>query len=537
MTDPAARAAAFCREETAFRLGALVTESSHPKTAALAETAQSDLPAAIRQLQSVDRDLPPVLASVLAGDAYAKLASSIEQALRTDHRVFASGCGATGRLALLLESLWRRACAAPERAHLRDRVFGFMAGGDYALIKSVEGFEDHPSFGRRQLSDADPEAGDVLIAVTEGGETPFVIGTAWEALSRGMPTFFVFNNPAALLRERVQRSRELLDDPRVTALDLTTGPMAVAGSTRMQATTIELAVVGAALEDALLAATDAPPRPAAARVAAFGAVLGALEKHAEDLAAWAELEAEVYSDGGRARYTAGSLLLDVLTDTTERSPTFSLPPFRPAGDTASPRPWAVASSARKPADRAWGALLGRPVRGIPWGPGDYAALGAPALAARPPSLGADAVLAFDLGRGADDGPRRVFRVAGPGDAHGRALRVDEGAEPLLRLPLPLDPGPLDLPTHLAAKLALNTVSTATMAAAGRLAGNWMVHVRASNKKLIDRGIRLLVDRLGLPYEEAAERLFAAQAEVDAWPTGEEPPSPVALVIRRSRLTP
>jgi N-acetylmuramic acid 6-phosphate (MurNAc-6-P) etherase len=60
-----------------------------------------------------------------------------------------------------------------------------MAGGDFALIKSVEGFEDFPDFGRHQLREAGVQKGDVVVAITEGGETPFVIGTAWEGLDRG----------------------------------------------------------------------------------------------------------------------------------------------------------------------------------------------------------------------------------------------------------------------------------------------------------------------------------------------------------------
>ena len=55
-----------------------------------------------------------------------------------------------------------------------------MAGGDYALIKSVEGFEDFTAFGRKQLRDFGVCANDVVFAITEGGETSFVIGTAWE---------------------------------------------------------------------------------------------------------------------------------------------------------------------------------------------------------------------------------------------------------------------------------------------------------------------------------------------------------------------
>ena len=70
-----------------------------------------------------------------------------------------------------------------------------MAGGDYALIKSVEGFEDFAPFGRKQIADLGVAGGDMVFAITEGGETSFVIGTAWQALEAGARVAFVYNNP------------------------------------------------------------------------------------------------------------------------------------------------------------------------------------------------------------------------------------------------------------------------------------------------------------------------------------------------------
>ena len=65
-----------------------------------------------------------------------------------------------------------------------------MAGGDYALIKSVEGFEDFTAFGRKQIRDLGVRAGDVVFAITEGGETSFVIGTAWAGRGGGREGLF-----------------------------------------------------------------------------------------------------------------------------------------------------------------------------------------------------------------------------------------------------------------------------------------------------------------------------------------------------------
>ena len=66
--------------------------------------------------------------------------------------------------------------------------------------------------------------------------------------------------------------------------------------------------------------------------------------------------------------------------------------------------------------------------------------------------------------------------------------------------------------HLAVKLVLNTISTGTMAVLGRITGNWMSWVNASNKKLIDRATRLVAELGGIGYDEACHRVFAALEE-------------------------
>ena len=46
-----------------------------------------------------------------------------------------------------------------------------MAGGDVALVHSLEGFEDFPDFGARHLVELGFGPNDLLIGSTEGGET------------------------------------------------------------------------------------------------------------------------------------------------------------------------------------------------------------------------------------------------------------------------------------------------------------------------------------------------------------------------------
>ena len=51
------------------------------------------------------------------------------------------------------------------------------------------------------------------------------------------------------------------------------------------------------------------------------------------------------------------------------------------------------------------------------------------------------------------------------------------------------------------------ISTATMIKLGRVKGNRMVNMQLSNQKLIDRGTRMVMDELHLPYEQARELLL------------------------------
>lgn len=64
----------------------------------------------------------------------------------------------------------------------------------------------------------------------------------------------------------------------------------------------------------------------------------------------------------------------------------------------------------------------------------------------------------------------------------------------------------------AQKMVCNMITTATMAALGRVKGNRMVNMQLSNRKLVDRGTRMIVDELGLSYSEA-QRLLLVNGSV------------------------
>jgi N-acetylmuramic acid 6-phosphate etherase len=67
----------------------------------------------------------------------------------------------------------------------------------------------------------------------------------------------------------------------------------------------------------------------------------------------------------------------------------------------------------------------------------------------------------------------------------------------------------------AQKMVLNMISTATMIRIGRVHDNRMVHMQISNEKLLDRGVKMLMEKSGIADYAAAKSLLLAHGSVDA----------------------
>lgn len=69
------------------------------------------------------------------------------------------------------------------------------------------------------------------------------------------------------------------------------------------------------------------------------------------------------------------------------------------------------------------------------------------------------------------------------------------------------------------KMICNMITTSVMIKMGRVKGNKMVNMQLSNAKLVDRGTRMVIEELGLPYEEAKRQLLmhgSVKKAVDAY---------------------
>ena len=257
-----------------FKLGNLPTECPRKETIGLSELVNNDLRKSVNVLKEIDVKVFEILLEKI--ERIRELNLSVYLTLKEGGRIFLCGCGATGRLSLTLENIWRNNLSKIKKKELKaqlksdfvgkqgikyedsciidspeEKVISFMAGGDIALIKSIEDFEDHPEFGERQLIELGFSEKDLLISSTEGGETSWVIGTSnyaakeYKAGRVKRKPYFLYCNPDESL-QNIKRSKEVLENEFINKVNLFCGEMAITGSTRMQASTILQYFIGLA---------------------------------------------------------------------------------------------------------------------------------------------------------------------------------------------------------------------------------------------------------------------------------------------------
>ncbi|MBV8646876.1 hypothetical protein [Paludibacterium sp.] len=558
---PSAESVDYVTHKKQYQLQTLLTEQSHPATRDLSTQIAADTLQGVNALLSVDLDVSHALQRIVRNpdqmQTLQNASRAMENALASGKKIYLYGTGASGRVALQVESaLWRpfwqraRATAGGQKIlsqfpDIDGAVVGDITGGDRALVSSLPSFEDLPLIGRLQWQQRAIRSGDVALAITEGGETPAVIGAIRAAadsvsLSGVHDRLFLYNNPNHVLLP-LDRSRQVLRDARIDKINLTTGPQAIMGSTRMQAATIELYVVGVLLEDALqrfLAARLASEERASLgfsgaldlkqRLLRFVAVRRSVARAARQLARWSEREAQTYAAGRFSSYFAAQALLPVFTDLTERTPTFHLDPLDSV-DLRARKSWAQVWTPVDTPQQAWRALLQRPFHGL-----DSAYFQAAFSQGIDDPVQRQTALA-SLKQAGDDqqyrydfsfSQRNVERAGpNPGDLGVLVLLADESPsehrfERWLKLfaqskahlqivsvspnSAPSFPGaqavhvhiaesdPLRLNQQIALKMLINVHSSAVMAKLGRVVGNSMTDVVPGNWKLIGRATALIM---------------------------------------------
>ncbi|XP_053565412.1 glucokinase regulatory protein isoform X2 [Bombina bombina] len=176
------------------------------------------------------------------------IAKSVQEILKTpdDGLVVLSGCGASGRLALLLANSFNRLLKG---LHITPCYTYIISGGDRSLVTSQEAYEDHPLLGAEELEKVcEGKKKVVFIGITCGLSAPFIAGQL-DFCMRNLDVFvpvLVGFNPVSMarndtiegwhstFRQVAEHMQNLQDTQRVFILNPAVGPEAISGSSSMK---------------------------------------------------------------------------------------------------------------------------------------------------------------------------------------------------------------------------------------------------------------------------------------------------------------
>ena len=174
-----------------------------------------------------DEDAKVAVAVRRESNAIADAIDTIANAFRRGGRLIYVGAGTSGRLALM------DASECPPTFGISPRmVRALMAGGRRAFATAVEGAEDSAPQGERDLKRQRVTPIDVVVGISASGSTPYVLGAARLARSRG----------ATIIAVTANRNSQLSKLARISIAP-NTGPEILAGSTRMKAGTAQKLVL------------------------------------------------------------------------------------------------------------------------------------------------------------------------------------------------------------------------------------------------------------------------------------------------------
>jgi N-acetylmuramic acid 6-phosphate etherase len=173
----------------------------------------------LRLLNAEDAVVADAVAAILP--TLAEVVDLTVARVRDGGHVHYFGAGSSGRIGVL-----DAAEVVPTFGVDASLFVAHHAGGESAVAHAVEGAEDRESLGRQAA--AAVSGGDVAVGLSASGRTPYVAGALRAARAAGALTVLVSSNLSAPLADLADHS--LLVD---------TGPEAIAGSTRLKASTAQ----------------------------------------------------------------------------------------------------------------------------------------------------------------------------------------------------------------------------------------------------------------------------------------------------------
>jgi N-acetylmuramic acid 6-phosphate etherase len=191
------------------------TERRNPKAAGLARMSTLEI---LGLMNDEDVTVPAAVRSALPD--IARAADAIAAAFANGGRLRYVGAGTSGRLGVLDASE-----APPTFGVEPDLVHGVIAGGEAALRSSVEGAEDDPLAGEREIVRV-ARPGDVVVGLSASGSARYVVAAMKAARALGAATVGVTCVADSALAEAVE-----------IPIVVEVGPEILAGSSRLKAGT------------------------------------------------------------------------------------------------------------------------------------------------------------------------------------------------------------------------------------------------------------------------------------------------------------
>ena len=201
---------------------AAITENINPDTINIDLQNGAEI---ARLINEEDKKIAPAVEKILP--QIGKAIDLIADRLRNGGRMAYFGSGTSGRIGILDASEM-----PPTYGVSGDLIQGYISGGEKAVRYAVENAEDSDDFALEDITEFNPSAKDVVVAISASGNPHYTVKVLELAKAKGTLTIAVTSNPEAAFKPYAD-----------IFLCTEVGPEAVSGSSRMKSGTAQKMVV------------------------------------------------------------------------------------------------------------------------------------------------------------------------------------------------------------------------------------------------------------------------------------------------------
>ncbi|MCM6810174.1 N-acetylmuramic acid 6-phosphate etherase [Pediococcus pentosaceus] len=205
-----------------IELSDLTTETRNEETMNLDELSTAEI---LKIMNSEDQKVAQRVGKVLPDITQA--VKQIILSFNKKGRLFYIGAGTSGRLGVL-----DAAECVPTFGTDPKMVQGLIAGGMKAMTIAVEGAEDSPELGAKDLQSQKLTNKDIVVGIAASGRTPYVIGGLDYAKKVGAATISLACNDHAKISKHADIN-----------IEIAVGPEVLTGSTRLKSGTAQKLVL------------------------------------------------------------------------------------------------------------------------------------------------------------------------------------------------------------------------------------------------------------------------------------------------------